>query len=73
MSTERVRSVIFNRSVCLRVFETNGLQIYTTPINCATEHDQLLVRTSLKTLSSARYFGCFFTGAENVSAEIETS
>ena len=43
MSTERVRFLIFNRSVCLRVFETNGLQIYTTPINYATEHDHRFV------------------------------
>ena len=43
MSTERVRFVIFNRSVCFRVFETNGLQIYTTLINCATKHDHRFV------------------------------
>ena len=41
--SKRVRFVIFNCSVCFRVFETNGLQIYTTPINCATEHDHRFV------------------------------
>ena len=41
--SKRVRFVIFNCSVCLRVFETNGLQIYTTPINYATEHDHRFV------------------------------
>lgn len=50
MSAERVRFVIFNRSVCFRVFETNGLQIYTTPINCATEHDHRFVWTSIELL-----------------------
>lgn len=50
MSTERVRFLIFNRSVCLRVFETNGLQIYTTPINYATEHDHRFVWTSIELL-----------------------
>lgn len=51
MSTaERIRFVIFHRSVCFRVFETNGLQIYTTPINCATEHDHRFVWTSIELL-----------------------
>lgn len=50
MSAERVRFVIFNRSVCFRVFETNGLQIYTTAINYATEHDHRFVWTSIELL-----------------------
>lgn len=44
------RSLSFNRSVCFRVFETNGLQIYTTPINYATEHEHRFVWTSIELL-----------------------
>jgi len=50
MSTKRNRFDIINQSVYFRVFETNGLQIYTTPINCAIEHDHRFVWTSIELL-----------------------